>query len=167
MKAIVIYESKTGFTQQYAQWIAQALSCETRPLKGITAEALAGYDTVIFGGWIFAKRIQGWDKMKALLPKPAAIYAVGAAPLLEGGLEAIRTENALGDLPLYYMQGGLRYDKLGFVMGGMLKLMARSLRNKKDSTEVERMSGEYMSKSYDCSSQEAVKPLVEAVRARG
>lgn len=167
MKDIVIYESKTGFTMQYAQWIAQALGCEARPLKGVTAEALAAYDTVIFGGWIFAKRIQGWDKLKALVPKPAAVYAVGAAPLLEGGLEAIRAENALGDLPLFYMQGGLRYDKLGFIMGGMLKLMGRSLRNKKDPSEEERMMGEAMSQSYDCSSQEAIQPLVEGVRARG
>lgn len=33
MKSIVIYNSQTGFTKQYAEWISQEAGCECVSLK--------------------------------------------------------------------------------------------------------------------------------------
>lgn len=52
MNTIVIYESATGFTEQYAEWIADELDCPCRPLKQISGTELATFDRVIFGGWV-------------------------------------------------------------------------------------------------------------------
>ena len=39
MKTIVIYNSKTGFTKRYAEWISEALSCECVELKEASKKA--------------------------------------------------------------------------------------------------------------------------------
>jgi menaquinone-dependent protoporphyrinogen IX oxidase len=53
-KTIVLYESKTGFTRKYAEWIAEELDAELFPLqearRSIDAAKLQDYDAVIFGG---------------------------------------------------------------------------------------------------------------------
>ena len=38
MKRIVVYESGTGFTAQYAAWIAEELQCESMKLKNTKRE---------------------------------------------------------------------------------------------------------------------------------
>ena len=47
---LVTYRSVTGFTQQYAQWIAEALGGTCRPLADLSKDGMAAYGTVIFGG---------------------------------------------------------------------------------------------------------------------
>ena len=42
MNKLVIYQSETGFTRQYAQWIAEALGCPARPAGEVTEAELAG-----------------------------------------------------------------------------------------------------------------------------
>ena len=46
-KIIVVYKSKTGFTQRYGELIAQKLGCEAVPYDD-AEERLAGCDTVVF-----------------------------------------------------------------------------------------------------------------------
>ena len=36
MKRLVVYQSGTGFTRQYAEWIADALHCDAVDLKQTT-----------------------------------------------------------------------------------------------------------------------------------
>ena len=56
MNRIVVYQSETGFTRQYAEWIGAALGCEARPIKHISAQELKQYEGVIFGGWIMGNK---------------------------------------------------------------------------------------------------------------
>ena len=35
MSTIVVYQSETGFTKKYAEWIAEALDCEAVPFKKV------------------------------------------------------------------------------------------------------------------------------------
>ena len=53
MKRIVVYQSGTGFTAKYADWIAKDLGCEAKEYKHVNPGELAGFDMVIYGGWIF------------------------------------------------------------------------------------------------------------------
>ncbi len=57
--AIVIYQSKTGFTEQYARWIARALHCDIRRLEQFNRAEMPRYDVVIFGAGIHAGKISG------------------------------------------------------------------------------------------------------------
>ena len=66
MKIIVVYKSGTGFTKKYANWIAEALNCEAVQLKKVNLNELTNYDVVVYGGWIMAGMVSGYDKIKAL-----------------------------------------------------------------------------------------------------
>ena len=50
MNAIVIYKSKYGSTKAYAEWIAEALSCQAVEAKSVKADDLLAYDTIVYGG---------------------------------------------------------------------------------------------------------------------
>ena len=53
MKKIVVYTSKTGFAQKYAEWIAEELGCEAVSCKKY-AKSAKDEDLVIYGGGIMA-----------------------------------------------------------------------------------------------------------------
>lgn len=48
---IVIYNSQTGFTKRYAQWISETLECEYVERKEAGKLNFEQYGTIIFGGW--------------------------------------------------------------------------------------------------------------------
>ena len=59
---LVTYRSVTGFTQQYAQWIAEALGGACRPLADLSKDDMAAYGTVIFGGRLGQYKYYDMDK---------------------------------------------------------------------------------------------------------
>ena len=59
MKAIVIYKSKYGSTKCYAQWIADELECDINDASNVKIEDLYEYDTIIYGGGLYAEVIAG------------------------------------------------------------------------------------------------------------
>ena len=81
---LVTYRSVTGFTQQYAQWIAEALGGACRPLADLSKDGMAAYGTVIFGGRFHAGSVDGLKHAKALaaacqVPR-FLVFATGATP---------------------------------------------------------------------------------------
>lgn len=79
---LVTYKSVTGFTEQYAEWIAQELDCTTLELKEVSAKTMSGYGTVIFGGRFHAGLVDGLKKAKEIFTESAAdtliVFATGA-----------------------------------------------------------------------------------------
>lgn len=126
MKAIVIYNSQTGFTKRYAEWIAEELGCEAVPWKRRTSVDLGSYDLTIFGSWIHASSITGskWAKEQiASHPeKKFAFFTVGSSPVkADGSLdEKVKTtfdsefsQTDYPNLSCFYLPGGFAYEKLG------------------------------------------------------
>ena len=62
MKIIVVYKSKTGFSEQYAKWIQTALNCDIIPLNQL--KTLEGYDLVIYGAGLMAGKMNGLKDFK-------------------------------------------------------------------------------------------------------
>lgn len=48
-RAVVVYRSEYGSTQQYAQWLAVDLWCDVFDRRNIQLEDLQEYDTIIYG----------------------------------------------------------------------------------------------------------------------
>ena len=44
--AIVLYKSSTGFSQKYAEWIAEELSCKALSIKDIIINELINFKTI-------------------------------------------------------------------------------------------------------------------------
>ncbi len=59
MKTIVVYKSKTCFTKKYAQWITEDLSADLFEVSKVNIDILTQYDTIIYGGSLYAVGIIG------------------------------------------------------------------------------------------------------------
>ena len=170
MKTIIIYKSHTGFTERYARWIGEALSCDTSSFKEFKTANLKNYDLVIYGGRVHAGKIDGLKKMKQLLaavgsPK-LVIFATGATPkeeedIINGMWKGNLSEEELATIPHFYMPSGLNYEKMGFLDRSIMKMLSKMLSKKKDKTEVEAGSMQAISSSHDISSKDYITPLIE------
>lgn len=160
MKTIVIYESQTGFTRQYAEWIAEELTCTSKSLKEVKAAELSAYDRIIFGGWIMGGRIAGYRKVLKL-GSLTAVFAVGASLIDEATTKNIQTANQLGSMPFYYMQGGIHFDSLSFFKRNLLKAIQKSLVKKDHRTAQEEFMAEYLGTNFDFSSKEQITGIIK------
>ena len=163
MKTIIIYESGTGFTEQYAKWISEELNCECKKLKQVSRSELSEFDRIILGGWIFGGGIMGLEKLRNV-KKPFAVFAVGATPFCDEIASSIKTQNKLDDIPLFYFPGGFRFEKLNFLKRGMLKMLKKVVSKKENRNSQEEFMAQYLGTSFDNSDKNAIKPLVELCR---
>lgn len=166
MRTIIVYESKTGFTEQYAGWAAESLGCESIPLKNASKEKLAEYDRVIFGGWIMANMISGLAKLREMTLSPAAVFAVGASPAFEEVLGQIREQNQLGEIPFFYFEGGINFDGLGFVQRMMLKTMKKMTEKKKDMTRQEAAIVQLLTGNFDHTDRRQLEEMLMFLRGK-
>ena len=84
MNAIVVYKTKYGSTKQYAEWIAEELECEAVDAKSVSADDLTSYDTIIYGGGLYAEVINGVSlitkNIGKLKDKKIIVYTTGITP---------------------------------------------------------------------------------------
>ncbi len=171
MNAIVIYKTKYGSTKAYAEWIAEDLGCKAVEAKTVKPADLSQYDTIIYGGGLYAEVINGaslitknLDKLK---DKKLIIYTTGITPLdcrdyydkyvLEknfkpGMLDYIRVYNFMGKMVL---------DELSMVHRAALKTLKKIMSGKKDPTPMEKMLIDLCDADGDFSDRTQIKELVE------
>jgi len=166
MKAIVIYKSKTGFTERYAKWIGAKLDAEVIAYENRKTVSLSDYDAVIFGCGIYAGKLNGANWFKKVIPelpgKKLAAFATGANPQ-ESGAGQKAVENAFphyrySNLKTFYFQGGLAYDRMGakdrLMMKGLQTMLKKS--GKKEVLEA-------VSRSFDACAEDSAQPLVDYI----
>lgn len=164
MKKLVVYQSSTGFTAKYAAWIAEALSCEAKELKRVSAGEVAECDCIIFGGWIMGGMITGLDKMRKMNPKQLVVFAVGATSNSEEVRNNLKNQNHLEQTPFFYFEGGLNFEKMSFFPKMMLKMMQKSVAKKENKTEQEKEMEKLFAGSVDNSDKANIEPLVALVK---
>lgn len=169
MKKIIIYKSSTGFTKRYSEWIAEQLQCEVVPLKEISAKKLEEYELVIYGGGFLAGSINGWNKFKEKYSGNVIVFGTGATPPSEKDMiqEARKrnfTEKELEQIPFFYMQSGLNYEKMNPMEKLMMKVFRSMLAKKKDKTADEKVMESMIAHSYDETDPKSIEPLVEYVK---
>lgn len=174
MKKIVIYNSKTGFTKQYASWIAKELECEAISNQEITKESIKPYRIIIYGGGITAGQIGGLKKFKNTMvdqaDKQLIVFATGATPMehkenLKGIVDANFTEEEKLRIPFYYFQSGINYENMKFGGRMVLRMLAFMIEKKKNKTKEEIGMMQVLQKSSDYSNKNNIIPLVDKVRS--
>lgn len=144
MKTIVVYKSKYGYTKKYAEWIAESLGCDIK--ENASFGDIAAYDAVIFGGGIYAGRINGASLITKnfgkLAGKKLALFAVGSNAGHKDELEEF-WKKALGEnicekLPHFYLRGGFDYGSLKSVDRFMMNMLKKMLLKKDTLTDDEK-----------------------------
>ena len=168
MKAIVIYNSQTGFTRRYAQWIAEETGADCLELSQAKKKNLAAYEAIIFGGWACGGSISklGWLKgsIDKWSDKKLVVFCVGASPIespeVEPALKQNFTESELERVRVFYCPGGLDYETMPALSKLMMKLFIKMLKAKKDKTETEQEMIKMISASYDISDKKYIEPIL-------
>lgn len=173
---LIVYQSKTGFTERYAQQIARETGARLLPLAKASPAALAGCDAVLFGSRAHAGRLDGWAKGKRLLAEArakgarCAVFATGATPAAERAtVEQFWAQSLTAEeqaaLPHFYLQSGLCYEKMSLLDRLMMKSLAVMLRGKQDKTPEEAAMQRMIAGSFDNSGEEYALPVIEWIRA--
>jgi menaquinone-dependent protoporphyrinogen IX oxidase len=170
MKIYIICNSKTGFTRRYADWIAGETGGIVVPYKELGKTAIEAEDTVIFGSRLHAGRVEHLGKIKARFGNHRlVVFAVGGAP--NDAAEATDkiwsmnfTEEERTLIPHFYMQGGLNYEKMGFLDRTMMKTAAKMMSKQKSLGPEDAGFAEAIQNSYDISSREYIEPLLACVK---
>ena len=132
MKILVTYQSKTGFTKKYAEWISEELNCDLKELKRV--KNILEYDLIIHGGWIMGGLVKGYKKIIKMKPKKLILFGVGYTSKKDVDIKKMIEDNKLGEIPFYYFEGGMNPKKMGFVGRTMVKLVTKKKPTYVDNT---------------------------------
>lgn len=175
----VIYKSSYGATRKYAMNIAQALNAELYDLDRVKKFDFDKFDTIIFGGGIYAGKVNGikfissnGDKLEG---KTVIVFTTGLAdPTV-----AINAQNNIKSvnksLPkelrssahVYSFRGGIYYSKMSFLHKMMMSMLKKMIEKKKETekTEDDISILESFGKDTDFTDMAAAAPLIEFVKS--
>lgn len=175
MNSIVIYKSKYGSTESYAKWIADELGCEAVDAKNIKINDLEKYDTIVYGGGLYAEMIAGitiisknLDKLK---DKKIAVFTTGLTPLdcREYYDKMVVSKNFKDGLPqnvkIFNFMGKMILEELTPVHKAAIVTLKKIMSAKKNPTEMEKLLIDLCDNSGDFSDKNAIKELVEYIFA--
>ena len=172
MKTIIIYNSQTGFTKRYAEWIAEAAKADCIELSAAKKKDLTTYEAIVFGSWACAGSISkiSWFKgnIDKWTGKKLIVFCVGASPIenpeVEIALSQIFNESERKKAALFYCPGGLNYDKMAAPSKLMMKLFVKSLKAKKVKTQEDELMIKMISSSYDIAGKQYIEPILQCLK---
>lgn len=171
MNAIVIYKSKYGSTKAYAHWIAEELGCEACDAKSVKIDDLQKYDTIIYGGGLYAEVIAGVSlitkNMAKLKDKKIIVYTTGITPIdcrdyydrlvVEKNFKNGETEN----IKIFNFLGKMVLEELSLVHRTAIRSLKKLMSGKENPTEMEKLLIDLCDCDGDFSDKNSIKPLVE------
>lgn len=171
-KKVVVYASHYGYTQRYAEWIAQALQCEAVNISDLVEKKLAQCDVIIWGGGLYASGINGIKQFKKLFPllrqKKLIVFTVGLASVddPEPFKQLVRQnfdQEQIDRIQFYHFRGGMDYKRLSFAHRSMMAALRRVILMKKEQSEDAKGILETYGKTIDMSNRDAIQPLLDYV----
>lgn len=171
-RILVVYRSKYGATKKYAEWLSDALGCKIVESSKCNRSMLADYDTIVYGGGIYATGIAGFSLIKRnfeiLKNKKVVVFAVGASPYGESAFAALRERNfpdQMRDVPCFYCRGA--FDERTMTMGDriLIKMLKKAV-GKKDPSKYEPWEKELMDAAGepgDWTSKEYLAPILDRI----
>lgn len=174
MKTAVIYNSKTGFTKRYAEWISKAVDADCFELKIAKKQDFEEYDAIVFGGFACAGTISQISWFKSNLEKWAGktlvAFSTGGcpagAPEIDKFLNNNFNEAERKKVHVFYCPGGFNYEKMSMGSKLLMKMFQKKVGAKKNKTEADKEMLKMISHSYDISDKGYIEPIIEVLLNR-
>lgn len=173
-KTVVIYGSKYGSAKKYAEWIAEELAADLVEFTEISADEMAEYETIIFGGALYAVGILGFELIKKnferIKDKKVIVFSVGASPSRPEAVAHIIKHNFTDEIKAkvthFHLRGGFDYNKLNFLHKLLMFFMRKSIERKKPENRTEDEKGllETFSNPTDFKTKEAIRPIIDCAK---
>lgn len=172
MKTVVIYNSQTGFTKRYAQWIAEVAGADCFEFAEAKKKNLDTYEAIVFGGWAVAGSISklSWFKgnMDKWSGKKLIAFCVGGSPIenpeIGPALRQNFSDQEWEKVKVFYCPGGFNYEKMSTPSKLMMKMFIKTLKAKKDKTKEDEIMIEMISSSYDISDKKYIEPILKCLQ---
>ncbi len=171
MSTIVIYKSKYGSTKTYAEWISKELNCKCFDAKEIKADNLLDYDTIIYGGGLYAEIIAGVNlitkNFEKLKDKKLIVYTTGITPLNvreyydHEVIEKNFKPYMLNNIKVYNFLGRMIMSELSAPHKAAIKMLKKIMSSKENPTDMEKMLIDLCDADGDFTDKSAIGDLVE------
>ena len=122
----IVYQSNTGFTEEYAKMLAKAEKMKCFELQQ-AQEQLTKETEIIYMGPLMAGRIEGLDKAQKKFTLKAAC-GVGMSPHNAQTLATLSKANYVVNAPIFYLQGGWAPKKVSWLQRRMVNMVTRTIR---------------------------------------
>ena len=171
----VIYKSKYGSTKKYAEWIAKDLDADLFEGSKVNVNQLSKYDTIIFGGGLYADGILGVDiitkNYESIKNKNIIIYTVGLGSTNDKEefnrvIDKNFRPEMIKKIQFYHFQGGIDYGKLSLKHKMMMYMFYKFIAKKKVdelSADAKMIVATY-GKNVDYTDKASIDPLVGYAR---
>lgn len=177
MSTIVIYKSKYGGTKTYADWIGEELSCPVLDAKSVKPEDLKAYDTIIYGGGLYAEVIAGvtliTKNLNMLKGKKIIVFTTGLTPpdcrdyydklVLEKNFKNGVQKN----IRIFNFPGKMILDELSLPHKTAIKALKKLMSKKESPTEMERLLIDLCDADGDFTDKSQITELIEYTKQGG
>lgn len=175
--ALVLYTTRHGATQRYAERIAQPLDALVKEAAYAKIARAKTYDAIVLGCPVYMGKLKGLDffadNMDALKEKRLVLFTCG---LYDPAQEDVRRNledqirQALGDaagrVAVFHLRGALRWQSLGLMERLAMKAIVGQIRKKDEAqrSEMERLMLETEGGALDFSDEADLGAIVRAAR---
>lgn len=175
--ALVLYTTRHGATQRYAERIAQPLDALIKEAAYAKISKAKTYDAIVLGCCVYAGKIKGLDFFslyaEELKDKRLVLFTCG---LYDPADEAVREsldaqiKKALGDaaeyVQVFHLRGAIRWQSLGLVERVMMKAMLADIRKKPEEERalIEQQLLDAEGGAIDFSDEADIGAIVHAAR---
>lgn len=173
--ALVLYTTRHGATQRYAERIAQPLDALIKETGYARIDKAATYDAIVLGCCVYEGKLRGLDffadNAQALAGKRLVLYTVGIGDPAEADVRgALDTQirDALGELydqvSVFHLRGAIRWRSLGLTEQLKMRAWMKKIRAAQDRTLTQQQMLEAEGGALDYSDEADLSPIIHAAR---
>ena len=169
-KIAVVYRSKTGYTKEYATWLSQDLQCDLLEENKIKISDLLKFDTIIYGGGVYASTINGvgliTKNYSQLEGKNIIIFAVGSSPVKEETIKQLQERNIPAmhrdKIKFFYLRGGFDINKLTGFNKFIMNIFIKKMNSDKKAAQNQNNQEESLDHPQNYTDRVFLKPIIES-----
>ena len=175
--ALVLYTTKHGTTQRFAERIAEPLDALVKEAAYAKADKAKTYDAIVLGCPVYKGKIKGLDFFEshasALRDKHLVLYTCGiydpAQPQVREDLDR-QIREKLGDaadhVAVFHLRGSIRWESLGLAERLLMKALVAQMKKKPENqrSETENLLIETEGGRLDFSDEADIASIVHAAR---
>ena len=172
---LVLYTTRHGATQRYAERIAQPLDALVKDAAYARIADAKTYDAIVLGCCVYAGKLKGLDFLEQhageLRGKRLVVFTCGlndpAQEDVRAGLDA-QIGKALSGVPaaVFHLRGALRWKSLGLLERMMMSAMVSQIRKRPEAerSPADRQFLEAAGGAIDFSDEAQLDPIIRAAR---
>jgi len=172
---LVVYNSKYGYTEKYAQWLAEELNADICNGKNLKDNTLNNYSTILFGGSLYAGKnkaalliVKHFEQIK---DKKIVLFTCGLADVsnptnidnINRALDMVITPEIRNKIRIFHVQGGIDYNNLTFLHKIMMKVPYSQTLKKPENerTDEDREFLATYGQKVDFSDKKMLEPIIK------